>query len=129
MGSGSSPGSSSDGILTGGGFGDLNGTISLIHDVMSSSDYPRMGVESPGRRVHQQAVVRRVLEELPKAANVVMQFTRRYNDTGEAAVAKHGKEDVALLLPTLAVGQRTRLKDMVDKATSLLVLAEENGIQ
>ena len=63
-------------------FGDLNSTISLINDVMSSPDYTQLGVQSPGRRVNQQALVRRVLEELLKVANVVMQFTRRYNDTG-----------------------------------------------
>lgn len=123
MGSGSQGSADVDSIMTS-GFGDLSSTISLINDVISSPDYTQLGAESPGRRVNQQVIVRRVLEELPKAANVVMQFTRRYNDTGEAAVSENGKEDVASLLPTLAVGQRTRLKGMVDKATSLLVLAE-----
>ncbi|KAL8801765.1 MAG: hypothetical protein Q9182_004237 [Xanthomendoza sp. 2 TL-2023] len=74
-----------------------------------------------GNGSNQQAIVQRVLEELPKAANVVMQFTRRYSGTG--ALTMDGSEDVSLLLPTLAVGQKTRLKDMIDKATSLLAMA------
>ena len=104
------------------GFGDLDGTISLINDMMSGPENTQLGTESPDRTVNQQVIVRRVLEELPKAANVVMQFTRRYNDSGEAAALENGNDDVALLLPTLAIGQKTRLKDMVDKATNLLVL-------
>lgn len=67
----------------------------------------------------QQVVVRRVLEELPKAANVVTQFMRRYSNAGDA---RKGKEDLAVLLPTLAAGQRSRLKDMVNKATDLLTV-------
>ncbi|KAL8805555.1 MAG: hypothetical protein Q9223_005309 [Gallowayella weberi] len=74
-----------------------------------------------GSGSNQQAIVQRVLEELPKAANVVMQFTRRYNGTGDMTMDEN--EDVSLLLPTLAVGQKTRLKDMIDKATSLLAMA------
>lgn len=75
-----------------------------------------------GRRQQQQAVIQRVLEELPKAANVVMQFSRRYSSTGEAedGSGMDGKEDVAGLLPALAMEQRARLKDMVDKATGLM---------
>ncbi|KAL8676074.1 MAG: hypothetical protein Q9186_007369 [Xanthomendoza sp. 1 TL-2023] len=74
-------------------------------------------------RSNQQAIIQRVLEELPKAANVVMQFTRRYSYSGTGALTMDGSEDVSLLLATLAVGQRTRLKDMIDKATSLLAMA------
>ena len=110
-----------DNIMTS-GFGDLDRTISLINDMMSGPEHTQLGAESPDRTVNQQVIVRRVLEELPKAANVVMQFTRRYNDSGEAAALDNGNEDVALLLPMLAIGQKTRLKDMVDKATNLLVL-------
>ena len=99
-----------------------NTTWSLINDLISDPDHVQSGAEPPGWRVNQQVIVRRVLEELPKAANVVMQFTRRYSDIGEETTItkKEGKEEVALLLPTLAIGQRSRLKDMVDKATSLL---------
>ncbi|KAI4231019.1 MAG: hypothetical protein L6R40_007857 [Gallowayella cf. fulva] len=70
-----------------------------------------------------QATVQRVLEELPKAASIVMQFTRRYNGVGDTVEPK-GRDDIlASLLPTLAMEQRARLKDMVDKATSLLAMA------
>ena len=113
MGSGSQGSADVDDIMTG-GFGDLNGTISLINDMISNPDSTQLGAESQGRRVKQQVIVRRVLEELPKAANVVTQFARRYRDTGKADVSDNGKEDVALLLPALAIGQRTRFKDMVD---------------
>jgi len=81
----------------------------------------QLGVEFHGSRVSQQVSIRRVLEELPKAAQVVMQFTRRYSDSSEAAGFKDSKGDVAVLLPTLAVGQRNRLKDMIENATNLLV--------
>ncbi|KAL8751993.1 MAG: hypothetical protein Q9199_006052 [Rusavskia elegans] len=75
-----------------------------------------------GLRQQQQAVIQRVLEELPKAANVVMQFSRRYSSTGEASDGSgiDGKEDVAGLLPALAMEQRVRLKDIVNKATGLM---------
>ncbi|KAI4260671.1 MAG: hypothetical protein L6R42_003954, partial [Xanthoria sp. 1 TBL-2021] len=64
----------------------------------------------------------RVLDELPKAANVVMQFSRRYSSTREAedGSGMDGKEDVAGLLPALAMEQRVRLKDLVDRATGLM---------
>lgn len=76
---------------------------------------------------HQQAtIIQRVLDELPKAANVVMQFSRRYPSSEEAALAGSGidlgKGDVMDLLPILANEQRVRLKGMVDKATDLMAL-------
>lgn len=76
------------------------------------------------QRQQQQAVIRRVLDELPKAANVVMQFSRRYSSTKEASDGSgmDVKEDVVGLLPTLAMEQRARLKGMVDKVTSLMAL-------
>lgn len=100
---------------------ELNNTINLTKDLISHPENMQLGVEYQGSgRVSQQVIVRRVLEELPKVAHVVMQFTRRYSDTSEAAGFKDSKGDVALLLPTLAVGQKIRLKDMIEKATNLL---------
>lgn len=102
--------------------GDLRNTMSLINQVISHPDNMQLGAQAQGRRDNQQVIIRRVLEELPKAANVVMQFMRRYDGTDDAAVIKDGNEDVALLLPILATAQITRLQDVVHKATNLLTL-------
>ncbi len=76
---------------------------------------------------HQQAtIIRRVLDELPKTAHVVMQFSRRYAPSEEAVLAGSGidggKGDMVDLLPLLANEQRVRLKGMVDKATDMMAL-------
>ncbi|KAL8778779.1 MAG: hypothetical protein Q9213_007259 [Squamulea squamosa] len=89
-----------------------------------SFDMPRT-IDNTPHNNNPQAITQRVLDELPKAANVVMQFTRRYDGAGEATLLgdrDDGKEDVACLLPALAVEQRTRLQDLVDKATSQMAL-------
>ena len=76
---------------------------------------------------HQQAtIIQRVLDELPKAANVVMQFSRRYARFEETVWAGSGidggKRVMVDLLPILANEQRVRLKGMVDKAADMMAL-------
>ncbi|KAL8915357.1 MAG: hypothetical protein Q9171_000227 [Xanthocarpia ochracea] len=92
---------------------------------MTNNPSIQLAVHSHSGQGHQQAIIQRVLHELPKAANVVMQLTGRYSATnvpfGHDTGMNH-KEDVALLLPTLAIEQRTRLKDMIDKATNMMAL-------
>lgn len=101
--------------------GDFNSTMSPFNDSTSCPHNMQLREKFQGPTVNQQVIVRRVLEELPKAANVVIQFTRRYSDTGDTARLKDGgKEDLNSSLLALAVGQKHRLKDMVDKATNLL---------
>lgn len=77
----------------------------------------------------QQVTIRRVVEELPKVANLVMQFTRRYSSTfgGKASTAGMGLDDEAkgegvagLLLPTLAASQTTKLRSIIREATTWL---------
>jgi hypothetical protein len=57
----------------------------------------------------EKAVVMRILEELPKVANLVMQFGKRYSVDAE----KSSKE----LLQAVAASIRLRLKTMVDEIT------------
>ncbi|MCJ1428318.1 hypothetical protein MMC29_006227 [Sticta canariensis] len=80
----------------------------------------------------QQVTIRRVVEELPKVANLVMQFTRRYSSTfgGQASTAGLGLDDEAkgegvagLLLPTLAASQTTKLRSIIREATTWLAQA------
>ncbi|KAI4156994.1 MAG: hypothetical protein L6R39_000857 [Caloplaca ligustica] len=79
---------------------------------------------TPSLNMHkrtQQLIVRRVLDELPKAANMVMQFTRRYSVANEDAFPKEaGNRGLPTLLSALVMEQRARLKDMIDKATNLM---------
>ena len=76
-----------------------------------------------------QVTIRRVVEELPKVANLVMQFTRRYSSTfgSKASTAGLGLDDEAngegvanLLLPTLAASQTTKLRSIIREATTWL---------
>ena len=92
---------------------------------MTNNPSIQLAAHSHSSQGHQQAIIQRVLQELPKAANVVMQLTGRYTATNVPFchnTGMNGKEDVALLLPTLAIEQRTRLKDMIDKATNMIAL-------
>ncbi|KAL9628854.1 MAG: hypothetical protein Q9204_005613 [Flavoplaca sp. TL-2023a] len=98
---------------------------SEIENMMTGSLNPVFS--SHNNHGHQPAtIIQRVLDELPKAANVVMQFSRRYAPSGEATLAGSGigggKGDMVDLLPILANEQRVRLKGMVDKATDLMAL-------
>ncbi|CAO1599694.1 hypothetical protein XANCAGTX0491_003410 [Xanthoria calcicola] len=79
----------------------------------------------------QQTTIQRVLDELPKAANVVMQFSRRYSALTDECVPtqqqqqqqqQFGKEDIVGLIPTVAMEQRVRLKEIVDQATGMMAL-------
>ncbi|KAL8770160.1 MAG: hypothetical protein Q9209_004002 [Squamulea sp. 1 TL-2023] len=111
---------------SGDNFLQFNNTMPTPNIMTSPSfDMPRTIDNNPHPPHNQQAITQRVLDELPKAANVVMQFTRRYDGAGEATHpgdGDNGKDDVALLLPALAIEQRTRLQDLVDKATSQTAL-------
>ncbi|KAL8927861.1 MAG: hypothetical protein Q9172_001161 [Xanthocarpia lactea] len=92
---------------------------------MTNNPSIQLAAHSHSGQGHEQAIIQRVLHELPKAANVVMQLTGRYSATNAPLCHNPGmndKEDVALLLPTLAIEQRTRLKDMIDKATNMMAL-------
>ncbi|KAL8982853.1 MAG: hypothetical protein Q9205_002754 [Flavoplaca limonia] len=98
---------------------------SEIENMMTGSHNPVFS--SHNNHGHQQATtIQRVLDELPKAANVVMQFSRRYAPCEEATLAGSGigggRRDVVDLLPILANEQRVRLKGMVDKATDMMAL-------
>ncbi|KAL9001626.1 MAG: hypothetical protein Q9188_005405 [Gyalolechia gomerana] len=92
-------------------------SISLIQDMISTFNHQQSDNVSQSKRFNQQVVVRRILEELPKAANVVMQLTQRYKTTTSP---HNGHDEVAFLLPTLAIEQRGKLKAIVQKATGLL---------
>ena len=59
-----------------------------------------------------QATIMRVLKELSKVANLVMQFTKRYNQD-----AKDCSPD---FLPALAASLKSRLKSMTNEATNWL---------
>ena len=106
------------------GSGSVDGygsTMSLINDVTSNRGTMQPCTESQGSGVSEQVIVRRVLEELPKAANLVMQLTRRYSATSGATELTAGKEGgVSELLPTLATGQKIRLRDMIEKTTNFI---------
>lgn len=73
----------------------------------------------------QQFTIWRVLEELPKVANLVIQFTRRYISAfnGRAGTAGLGLEEeeeegaADLLLLALAASQKSRVKSMIHEAT------------
>lgn len=76
-----------------------------------------------------QVIIRRVVQELPKAANLVMQFAQRYSSPFDGGVGTVGvgledeeKEDGAadLLLPALAGSQKTRLRSIIHEATNRL---------
>ncbi len=90
--------------------------------------YPNAGPHQ--RHQQQQTTTQRILDELPKAANVVMQFSRRYSALTDECVPtqqqqqqqQFGKEDMVGLLPTVAMEQRVRLKEIVDRATGLMAL-------
>lgn len=92
-------------------------SVSLIQNMISNSNDLRLQDESQSRKTSQQSVIRRLLEELPKAANVVLQLTRRYHANGSSDQGPNG--EMASLLPTMAAEQRVRLKDMVQKATGM----------
>ncbi|MCJ1268838.1 hypothetical protein MMC22_008726 [Lobaria immixta] len=73
--------------------------------------------------------VTRVLEELPKVANLVMQFAQRYSSafSGRAGTAgleledeEEGEGAADLLLPALAASQKTRLRSIIHEATNWL---------
>ena len=91
--------------------------------------YPNAGPHQ--RHQQQQTTTQRILDELPKAANVVMQFSRRYSALTDECVPtqqqqqqqqQFGKEDMVGLLPTVAMEQRVRLKEIVDQATGMMAL-------
>ncbi|KAL8892045.1 MAG: hypothetical protein Q9192_005671 [Flavoplaca navasiana] len=99
----------------------------MFNHHFSPADFGIAQSHSGRNQGYQQAtIVQRVLDELPKAANVVMQFSRRYAPSEEAALAGSGiaggKGEVVDLLPILANEQRVRLKGMVDQATDLMAL-------
>ena len=82
-----------------------------------------------GANESRQVTIQRLLDELPKVANLVVQFTRRYSSAscGGAGTAGLGLEDVEkedgaadLLLPALAVSQKTRLRGIIHEATNWL---------
>lgn len=84
-----------------------------------------------GANESRQVTIRRVLEELPKVANLIMQFTRRYSSAfgREAKTAGLGSEDeeneegaADLLLAALAASQKTRLRSIIHEATNWLAL-------
>ena len=84
-----------------------------------------------GVKESRQVTIRRVLEELPKVANLIMQFTRRYSSAfgREAETAGLGLEDeeneegaADLLLAALAASQKTRLRSIIHEATNWLAL-------
>ncbi|KAL9599997.1 MAG: hypothetical protein Q9219_003466 [cf. Caloplaca sp. 3 TL-2023] len=93
-------------------------TMSPFYDIFSDLGVLQSGIESQSVKMNQQAIMRRILQELPKAANAVMHFTKRYNDVGDPATMENATK---LLLPMLATAQKTRLKEMVDKTTSALL--------
>lgn len=96
-------------------------SVSLIQSMISNSNDSRLQDEVASRKLVQQSIVRRVLEDLPKAANVVLQLERRYSSANPtAAEGKDANEGMASLLPAMAIEQRVRLKDIVQKATGLL---------
>ena len=73
-------------------------------------------------KVNDQIIVRRVFEELPKVANLVMQFTQRYSTASGSAGLEQGKEEwVVNLLSTLATSQKSRLRNIIDKVTDWLM--------
>lgn len=94
--------------------------------------YPQRQTQHHQQRQQQQNTIQRVLDELPKAANVVMQFSRRYSALTDECVEGAGmqqqqqqqfeKEDMVGLLPTVAMEQRVRLKEIVDQATGMMAL-------
>lgn len=78
-----------------------------------------------------QITIRRVLEELPKVANLIMQLTRRYCSAfgaglGTAGLGLEDEENeeraADLLLAELAASQQTRLRSIIHEATNWLAL-------
>ncbi|KAL8936878.1 MAG: hypothetical protein Q9216_004703 [Gyalolechia sp. 2 TL-2023] len=92
-------------------------SVPLVEDMISNSNNVYPPAETHSKGYNPQSVVRRILDELPKAANLVMQLERRHS---APVTPDAGNEEMASLLPTLAMAQRVTLKGIVQKATGLL---------
>lgn len=84
-----------------------------------------------GANESRQITIRRVLEELPKVANLIMQLTRRYCSAfgaglGTAGLGLEDEENeeraADLLLAELAASQQSRLRSIIHEATNWLAL-------
>ena len=91
-----------------------NSTRPKSHWVSVTRDADRidMCTESLQDEPNERVTVMRVLEGLPKVANLVMQFTQRYS--------RHTDECWADFLPAVAASLKSRLKSMTNEATNWL---------
>ncbi|KAL8640399.1 MAG: hypothetical protein Q9226_008752 [Calogaya cf. arnoldii] len=85
------------------------------NEILSPSSMDGLPLSFTQNQQQRQATIQRVLDELPKAANVVMQFSRRYSRTEASGV--NGENDRVLAM--LAMELRGRLRGMVDWATGM----------
>lgn len=84
---------------------------SSMHSV--TTDAEGMETCTEALRDNEKAAILRILEELPKVANLVTQYTRRYS---------HDTDNFPRDLPqTLAASITSRLKSMVDEVTNWVV--------
>ncbi|KAL8852075.1 MAG: hypothetical protein Q9221_003005 [Calogaya cf. arnoldii] len=84
-------------------------------EILSSSSMDGLPLSLSQNQQQRRFIIQSVLDELPKAANVVMQFSRRYNEMEGSGI--DGEDDRVLAM--LAMELRGRLKGMVGWATGM----------
>ena len=102
-------------VLYGGSIDDNEHFGTISSEKGGSSDMSHTDAVHSG--TSGQVIVRRVLEEFPKVADLVVQFARRYKTGADEEKTDEGEEgDIANLLSALTTEQKFRLRTIVDKA-------------
>ncbi|MCJ1246518.1 hypothetical protein MMC30_003726 [Trapelia coarctata] len=87
-------------------------TMFSVNDVTGDASMIELGTGSLQEGPDAKVTIMRVLEELSKVANLVMQFTKRYSQDAEDCSPD--------FLPALAASLKSRLKSMTNEATNWL---------